>query len=342
MARPKEQKEPTDAEHQPPVPPANSAALQRKQNPATMTGRTPPGTPVSPPMDRAVNIPPSPHRPDKVRRKKRCGWICKSLLATITLAVSLVGLLVWRTWPVPALLLGIELHKFRWYAERRNPGPPVDPSRELVRVDLDGWVADIPLNYFYDDYALSGRWWKKGGSREGRRWYRPPAHRQKIGSFDIQMLLPGLQPWTPENAEVFDSSRSKTMRLLLSRLQNPDWPFYFFRHFRSELDLLGPSDEAPGMLHFKDFEYDVFMEQDAPVRGMIRIRCNPTTPVLRCETDTDYRYGGSTYDLSYAFPRSYLPRWRELHGRVVALLDGFAEAAGRADHPPAVRETQEE
>ncbi len=267
---------------------------------------------------------------EPVARRRRCGWICKSVLGVFGLVFLLAGLLVWWTWPVPAMLVGLELHKIRWYAERKEAKEAVDPSKEIVRVDLEGWVADIPLNYFYDQYALSGRWWKKGGAKEGRRWRKPPPHRQKVGAVSIQMLLPGLQPWAPRNAAEFDRPESDSVSLILSNNYNPDWPFIYFRNVRSRLTLLGPSDKAPGMLHFKDFEYDVFLEQDAPVQGMIMIRCNPATPVLMCDMDAEYRHSGVAYRLSYSFPRSYLSRWRALHEQVVVLLDGFAAKAKEA------------
>ncbi|HID49510.1 MAG TPA: hypothetical protein EYP40_07865 [Chromatiales bacterium] len=258
-------------------------------------------------------------------RRGRCGWVCKSVLGVFGLVFLLAGLLVWWTWPVPAMLVGLELHKIRWYAERREAREAVDPSKEIVRVDLEGWVADIPLNYFYDWYALSGRWWEKGGGKEGRRWRKPPQHRQKVGAMNIQMLLPELEPWTPGNAEIFDDPASDTILLTIQKEQNPDWPFAYFENIRSRMKLLGPSGVAPGMLHFKDFHYDVFLEQDAPVRGMIRIRCDPTTLNPGCIVDRNYLHG--KLSLRYYMPYRYLSRWKEVDTRIEKKLDEFAAEA---------------
>jgi hypothetical protein len=62
---------------------------------------------------------------EPVARRRRCGWVCKSVLGVLGLVFLLAGLLVWWTWPVPAMLVGLELHKIRWYAERREAGEPV-------------------------------------------------------------------------------------------------------------------------------------------------------------------------------------------------------------------------
>jgi len=236
------------------------------------------------------------------RKRRRWLWF----LPIILFALFLYGVIT--LWPLVKYYFPTTFHKSVDSTLGRN----IDPEKEIIRVDLKGYIANIPENYFWRKYQFSGRWWKASQERE------------KIDALTIVVLLPELLPWHKDLAGEFEKPDADTLSVSMSVEKTPDWPFIYFRNVRKRLELVPGSDAAPGLLHFRDTitDDDVFLEFDEPRQKMIKVICARRDKGFNSCWNMASNYQDH-YNLSYRYPRRFIKEWRAIDSNIKQLFDTF-------------------
>jgi len=192
----------------------------------------------------------------------------------------------------------------------------------VILYDLDGYKFDVPLKYYYLIYQKTGR------------WPTPKKERQAVKSFEIDVVLPGMLPFSEQTAEKFEARgwRDKMWIVLRSSEYVDDLRWFINR--RSKFTVLGPSAEAPGLIHVidhygqpvpndKSYRHLYFKTVDN-VREYFYIQCirnikEGGVPFPSCTMNT--KYGELKLELTFA--RKYMADWKKILTLSVELLSRF-------------------
>ncbi len=198
---------------------------------------------------------------------------------------------------------------------------------------LDGVGFDVPLNYELGEFQRPQSNWPKLTKkiREGKT-------RPAVDFIKIHALLPDLEPVTEENIAFFmDPSYGRKIHAFITHPRS--FQYFFTNTAPKSLERLPDSAEMPGMLHYRDnnFQDDVYLSHDHDDPNLIFIRCHnlPKRVSPSCGIETVFRHKfnhnqndeistSTTFYLGYKFSKVYLPQWREIDYKVKALFEQFA------------------
>lgn len=196
----------------------------------------------------------------------------------------------------------------------------IDPSKEIMRIKIGDYVANIPSNYFWRNYVFNGAWWNASSERI------------ESDVVNLEVTWPDLKPWSPETNELFrEPGTPRTISISIRKKRNEDWPFHFFKNFRQYLERAPNSSEAPGLLHFidKNDEQDIYLEFDEPKLGMIKIICdleNSGIPSPSCTCP--HSVFMDKYHIEYTFNRAFLSKWHEIDFGIKRMFTSFIVIEG--------------
>jgi hypothetical protein len=227
----------------------------------------------------------------------------------VSIVIFSVGYLVTDNWKHVKYML-------RDWSIVGNEFDRIDPSKEIMHVKIGDYVADIPSNYFWRNHVFNGVWW------------RASPERFESDVVNLEVTWPDLQPWTPDNDELFREPGSPhTISISFRKKKNEDWPFHYFKNKWKDLDYMPSSNVAPGLLHYVDrrlLNRDVFLEYDEPRLNMIQIICDSTdtgipSPSCTCRHSVFL----DKYHIKYTFHRKYLSDWNEINLRLKDMFSAF-------------------
>ena len=264
-------------------------------------------------------------------------WIRKTILALALAVVGMVGVALWK----PAYLLGAaaaiapdltakmivkwSLYRKELIAKSFSPEEQKKNLEEqTIRIELGGRKYDIPVRYAY------GEGFEKHGYWPGVKKERIP-----VKAFSIDVLLPDLKPYYPEDdAEWKKLGHGKKLALSIMQEDSKNWYSSARKSFFNNQELYHKrSDDVYDLAYFEPTGglRDEFFPLDENVE--LNIDCTPkkkldSTPSPGCSIKSNYKNG---IIIDYFFSRDYLKNWREIDRNLKNMLDGFEQTASAAE-----------
>ncbi len=192
---------------------------------------------------------------------------------------------------------------------------------DVVKIDLKGHHFNVPMNYMHGESIEKRGYWPK-----------PKQKRVKVDYLTIDVLLPEMKPYYPEDDQRWKvlGHGDKSHITIVEDKGNEKW----FRHILEMTD----ADARQGRFYRKEESiYDLihysprgtsFDEYYANDGRTLTIRCSQSqeVPFPSCTVKSSY-VSGLGFDYYYSL--RYLPQWREIDDKIRALFDQFQQAAQR-------------
>jgi len=194
----------------------------------------------------------------------------------------------------------------------------------VILYDLEGYQFDVPLKYYYLIYQKTNR------------WPTPKKERQSVKSFEIDVVLPNMLPFSEQTAEKFEARGWKDkMWITLWSHDNVIGDFgAWFNKNKHKYRILGFSNEAPSLIHIIDHRGGIIENDENYSEKYFKsvndfneyfyIQCEhestkvfPTYPSCKLHT----KYG--ELKLTLTFARKHMSDWEEILNNAVKLLDRF-------------------
>jgi len=195
----------------------------------------------------------------------------------------------------------------------------MDSTEKKVRLDLNGYIADIPVGYFFLDNLYA---------KEKNSSVKVFDERRKATSFIMSMEWPSMQPLQKEQR----GYETTEISMVVSKETNENWPYSFFENLTYKKDIVvlnQSSEEAIGLIEIQDsytnpeLKRNVYISSTKPSSNLVLIRCNKGTeyrePICR-RTNSVIIPGVS---VSYRFSKRLLPLWQEVDKKVISKLISF-------------------
>ena len=194
----------------------------------------------------------------------------------------------------------------------------------VILYDLEGYKFNVPLKYYYLIYQKTGV------------WPTPKKERQSVKSFEIDVVLPEMLPYSEQTAEKFEARGWKDeMWITLSRRNKVMDDFGgWFQKWKHQFSVVGESSEAPGLVYLIDHQGPVddedknynhmFLKSVDNFDEYFYISCvrnlkEGGVPFPSCKLNT--KYGELKMELT--FSRKYLRDWTNIMAESAKLLDSF-------------------
>lgn len=190
----------------------------------------------------------------------------------------------------------------------------IDSTEQKVRLDLNGYIADIPVGYFYLDNLYA---------KEKNTSVKVFDERRKATSFLISMEWPSMEPFQKEKIRYETTEISMVVR----KVRNENWPYTFLKNITYKKQLVVINNrppEAPGLLEIQDsLSHKLYLSSIVPNKGLVKISCSKGTEYREpmCRRTNSVIIPGVA--VSYRFPKRLLPSWQEVDQKVKSKLISF-------------------
>lgn len=260
-------------------------------------------------------------------------WIRKTIWALALVIAGMIGVALWKPaylfWAAANIAPDLTVKMIvKWHLFREeliaNSFSPEEQKKNLeeqtIRIELGGRKYNIPMRYVYSE-AIE------------KRGYWPKAKKERIPvkAFSINVLLPDIKPYYPEDdAEWKKLGHGK--KLFLDIIQEDSKNWYSTKRkifFNNQEIYYKRSDDVYDLAYFEPSGElsDVFFPLDE--NAELNIDCTPkkeldSTPSPGCSIKSNYKNG---IVISYFFSRDYLKNWREIDRNLKNMLDKFEQEA---------------
>lgn len=188
----------------------------------------------------------------------------------------------------------------------------VNPSREFVKMSINGMNLDIPLGYFFHKTI-----WNSG------RWPKPNSQRTPADSVRIYAHIDGISPWRPEISGAFQTLAGPDITMIVIHGRySPEWLSNSLAPRLATLRSVKVHDSADGLLAFEsDYASNetIFLQRLPPEKPFMRITCGKS-PGNGCEVMFDYK---DHFVVSYQLSRGRIHNWKSIHTEMLRILDTF-------------------
>ena len=194
----------------------------------------------------------------------------------------------------------------------------------VILYDIEGYKFDVPLKYYYLIHQKTNR------------WPTPKKERQSVKSFEIDVVLPDMLPYSEQTAEKFEARGWKDKMWITLHTRNKVMDDFggWFKKNKHKYKIIGLPNEAPDLIKIIDHR-GAIVENDENYsekyfksinnfREYFYIQCNheskeifPTFP--SCKIFMEYE----KIQLEITFSRKYLMDWKKIIKNSIELLDGF-------------------
>ena len=264
-------------------------------------------------------------------------WIRKTILALALVIVGMVGVAFWK----PAYLFGAaaaiapdltakmivkwSLYRKELIAKSFSPEEQKKNLEEqTIRIELGGRKYDIPVRYAY------GEGFEKHGYWPGVKKERIP-----VKAFSIDVLLPDLKPYYPEDETEWKRvGWGKKLSLSLMHLDSSNWYSSLRDGFFSGQELYHKrSDDIYDLAYFEPTGglNERYFPIDADIE--LTVSCIPKkdlqTPSPSCRVRSNYKNG---IVLEYSYSRDFFQSWKQIDANLKAMFDRFEQTASAAEH----------
>lgn len=260
-------------------------------------------------------------------------WIRKTILALALVIAGMIGVALWKPaylfWVAAAIapeLTAKMVVKWSLYRKEliiKSLSPEKQKKNleeQTIRIELGGRKYNIPIRYAYSE-AIE------------KRGYWPEVKKERIPvkAFSMDVLLPDLKPYYPEDdAEWKKLGHGKKLALSIRQEDSKNWYSTVRKRFFNNRELYhSRSDDVYNLAYFEPTGglRDEFFPLDENVE--LNIDCTPkkkldSTPSPSCSIKSNYKNG---IILDYFFSRDYLKNWREIDRNLKNMLDSFEQEA---------------
>jgi len=190
----------------------------------------------------------------------------------------------------------------------------MDSTEKKVRIDLNGYIADIPVGYFFLDTLYA---------KEKNSSVKVYEERRKATSFLMSMEWPSMQALQKEQK----GYETTEISMVVSKVRNENWPYTFFKNitYKKQLIVLNNQPlEAPGLVEVQyRLSRKLYLSSIAPNKDLVKISCSKGTEYREpmCRRTNSVMIPGVS--VSYSFSKRLLPRWQEVDQKVISKLISF-------------------
>lgn len=260
-------------------------------------------------------------------------WIRKTIWALAFVIATIFGVALWKPaylfWAAAAIAPDLTAKiVVKWTLYRQEliakSFSPEEQKKNLeeqtIRIELGGRKYNIPIRYVYSE-AIEKRGY----------WPKVKKERIPVKYFSIDVLLPDLKPYYPEDdAEWKKLGHGKKLALSIIQEDSKNWYSSARKRFFNNQELYHKrSDDVYDLAYFEPTGglRDNFFPLDENVE--LNIDCTPkkdldSTPSPGCSIKSNYKNG---IIIDYFFSRDYLKNWKEIDRNLKNMLDSFEQKA---------------
>ena len=198
----------------------------------------------------------------------------------------------------------------------------INLQKEVVRVEIEDHLYDVPMRYFYwQAFEKLGRW---PTAKPGR---------VKVKALSVSALLPELKPYYPEDDARWKArgQGERVQATITSSFGPQDWfQRYSGRYLNGEAKFYIRGENVYNLISF--IPTGRLDEQYFPIDNTVELSISCSKPRKEykgsfspgCSVTSNYKSG---LVLEYSFGKDYLPNWRDIDLSLKSLFDKFERAA---------------